>query len=52
MRITHADDLLLCKQPPNTCMAHSLPGLTNNLLSVAVLCDAVVKYSSTPPVVK
>jgi hypothetical protein len=21
-------------------MAHSLPGLTNNLLSVAVLCDA------------
>ncbi len=23
-----------------TCMAHSLPGLTNNLLSVAVLCNA------------
>ncbi len=36
----HSVDLLLQKLPPNTRMAHSLPGLTNNLLSVAVLCNA------------
>jgi hypothetical protein len=40
MRTTHTVDLLLSKLPPNACMTHSLPGLTNNLLSVAVLCDA------------
>jgi hypothetical protein len=40
MRTTHAVDLLLSKLPPNARMAHSLPGLTNNLLSVPVLCDA------------
>ena len=40
MRTTHAVDLLLSKLPPHARMAHSLPGLTNNLLSVPVLCDA------------
>jgi hypothetical protein len=40
MRTTHAVNLLLSKLPPNARMAHSLPGLTNNLLSVAVLCNA------------
>jgi hypothetical protein len=40
MRTTHAVNLLLSKLLPNACMAHSLPGLTNNLLSVAVLCNA------------
>jgi hypothetical protein len=40
MRTTHAVDLLLSKLLPNARMAHSLPGLTNNLLLVAVLCDA------------
>ncbi len=43
MRTTHAVDLLLSKPPPKACMAHSLPSLTNNLLSVAVLCDAGCK---------
>jgi hypothetical protein len=43
MRITHAMDLLFQKLPPNTHMAHHLPGLVNNLLSVAVLCDAGCK---------
>jgi hypothetical protein len=40
MRTTHTINLLLCKLPPNACMAHSLSGLTNNLLSVEVLYDA------------
>jgi hypothetical protein len=40
MRTTHAVDLLLSKLPPNACMAHSLPGLTNNLLSIAFPCNA------------
>jgi hypothetical protein len=40
MHSTHAVDLLLSKLPANARMAHSLPGLTNNLLSVPVLCDA------------
>jgi hypothetical protein len=39
MRTTHAVNCLLSKLPPNAPMVHSLPGLTNNLLSVAVLCD-------------
>jgi hypothetical protein len=43
MRTTHAVNLLLSKLPPNAHMAHSLPGLTNNLLSIAVLCNAVCK---------
>jgi hypothetical protein len=37
---THAMDLLLQKLPPDRPVAHHLPGLVNNLLSVAVLCDA------------
>jgi hypothetical protein len=40
MQTTHAVDLLLRKLPPEARMAHSLPGLTNNLLSIPVLCDA------------
>jgi hypothetical protein len=40
MRTTHAVKFLLSKLPQNAHMAHSLPGLTNNLLSIAVLCDA------------
>ncbi len=40
MHSTHAVDLLLSKLPANARMAHSLPGLTNNFLSVPVLCDA------------
>ena len=43
MRTTHAMDLLLQKLPPNTCMAHHLPGIVNNLLSVTVLCNAGCK---------
>jgi hypothetical protein len=43
MRTTHAVNLLFSKLPPNACMAHSLPGLTNNLPSIAVLCDAGCK---------
>jgi hypothetical protein len=42
-RTTHAVDLLLCKLPPKAHMAHSLPGLTNNLLSTAVLYNAGCK---------
>jgi hypothetical protein len=40
MRTIHAVNLLLSKLPPNARMSHSFPSLTNNLLSVAVLCDA------------
>ena len=40
MQMTHAVDLLLRKLPPEARMEHSLPGLTNNLLLVPVLCDA------------
>jgi hypothetical protein len=40
MCTTHQMDLLLQKLPPDACMAHRLPGLINNLLSIAVLCDA------------
>ena len=43
MHITHGMDLLLQKLPPDVCMAHCLPGLVNNLLSIAVLCDAGCK---------
>jgi hypothetical protein len=43
MRSTHAVDLLLTKLPPNARMAHSLPGLTNNLLSIAVLYNTGCK---------
>jgi hypothetical protein len=40
MMTTHAINLLLRKLPPEARLAHQLPGLVNNLLSVAVLCDA------------
>jgi hypothetical protein len=40
MQSTHAVDLLLRNLPPDAKIAHSLPGLTNNLLSVALLCNA------------
>jgi hypothetical protein len=37
---THAVNLLLTKLPDYARLTHWLPGLVNNLLSVAVLCDA------------
>ncbi len=40
MTTMHAIDLLLQKLPPDACLAHQLPGLVNNLLSLAVLCNA------------
>jgi hypothetical protein len=42
MMTTHAINLLLSKLPPKAPLAHQLPGpgLVNNLLSIAVLCDA------------
>jgi hypothetical protein len=40
MQFTNAMDLFLQKLPPKARVAHSLPELTNNLLSVAFLCDA------------
>jgi hypothetical protein len=43
MRTTHTADLLLSKLPPNACMGHSLPGLTNDLPSIEVLCNAGCK---------
>jgi hypothetical protein len=49
MRTLHAVNLLLSKLPPNARMAHSLLGLTNNLLSVAVLCDAGCKVFFNAP---
>jgi hypothetical protein len=39
----HAVNLLLSKLPPEACLAHQLPGLVNNLLSIAVLCNAGCK---------
>jgi hypothetical protein len=43
MTSTNTVDLLLQALPPQTRLAHRLPGLINNLLSVAVLCDAGCK---------
>jgi len=40
MTSVHAVNLLLKKLPADARLAHRLPGLVNNLLSVAVLCDA------------
>jgi hypothetical protein len=40
MTSTHAVNLLLNKLPADARLAHQLPGLVNNLLLVAVLCDA------------
>ncbi len=43
MRTTHPVNLLLNKLPPEAPLAHQLPGRVNNLLSVAVLCNAGCK---------
>ncbi len=40
MTSMHAVNLLLKKLPEDARLVHQLPGLINNLLSVAVLCDA------------
>ena len=40
MTSTNTADLLLQALPPEARLAHRLPGLTNNLLLVAALCDA------------
>jgi hypothetical protein len=40
MTSTQAVNLLLTKLPAEVRLAHRLPGLVNNLLLVAVLCDA------------
>jgi hypothetical protein len=40
MTTTHAVDLLLRHLPPKARLGHCLPGLVNNLLSVAALVDA------------
>ena len=40
MTSTNTVNLLLQALPPKDRLAHRLPGLTNNLLSVAALCDA------------
>jgi hypothetical protein len=39
----HAIDLMLSKLPPEACLSHQLPGLVNNLLSLAILCNAGCK---------
>jgi hypothetical protein len=43
MRSTHAINLLLQSLPPEARLAHQLPGLINNLLLEAVLCNAGCK---------
>ena len=43
MTSTHAVDLLLTKLPADAHLTYQLPGLINNLLSVAILCDAGCK---------
>jgi hypothetical protein len=43
MKITHAINLLLSTLPPEARLAHQIPGLVKNLLSVAILCDAECK---------
>lgn len=40
MTTTHAVDLLLRHLPKTARLGHRLPGLVNNLLSVATLVDA------------
>jgi hypothetical protein len=47
MCTTHAMDLLLQKLPPDARMAHRLPGLVNNLLSITVLCNQAVRFTPT-----
>jgi hypothetical protein len=43
MTTTHAVDLLLSNLPPKARLAHQLPSLVNNILSVAVLCNTGCK---------
>jgi hypothetical protein len=43
MTTTHAVDLLLWNLPPEARLGHCLPGLVNNLLSIAALGDAGCK---------
>jgi hypothetical protein len=43
MTTTHAIDVLLSNLPPKACLAHQLPSLVSNLLSVAILCNAGCK---------
>jgi hypothetical protein len=43
MTTTHAINLLPSKLLPEARLAHQLPGLVNNLLSIAILCDAGCK---------
>jgi hypothetical protein len=43
MMTTHAVNLLLSKLPPEARLAHQLPGLINNLFSVAILCNTGCK---------
>jgi hypothetical protein len=43
MTTTHAINLLLRKLPCDAHVAHQLSGLVNNLLSVAILCNAGCK---------
>jgi hypothetical protein len=39
----HTADLILSKLTPEAHLAHQLPDLVNNLLTVSVLCDAGCK---------
>jgi hypothetical protein len=43
MTTTHTINLLLSKLPPEARLAHQLHGLVNNVLSVAILCNAGCK---------
>ncbi len=43
MTTTHAVNLLLCNLPPEARLRHCLPGLVNNLLSIAALVNAGCK---------
>jgi hypothetical protein len=43
MTTMHAINLLLSKLPPEARLAHQLPGLVNNLLSIAILCNKSCK---------
>ncbi len=43
MMTMHTVNLLLSKLPPEACLAHQLPSLVNNLLSIPLLCNAGCK---------
>ena len=49
---THAINLLLSNLPPEAGLAYQLPGLVNNLLSVAILCNAGCEVFFTKQVAK